>query len=163
MPGFWKQLRRSVDPRFHGVDSTLIERGIRGTAVIKAIEETNLLVGNTGHEQAVFQMSLRVSVPGHEPYDVDHRQTGGALVGAEVTVLVDPQNPQNLFVDWEASAEALRLRDVEVQMEGTGLPQPTSPPPPPGASPREYFDWQLRQGYITQEQYDMIVPNLPDR
>ena len=162
MPGFWKQLRRSIEVSSTGVDSSLRESGIRGTAVINTVEETNSYVGSSGNEQAIFEMSLHVSVPGREPYDVVHRQIGNALVGTSVTVFVDPDNPHNLFIDWEASSDAIRLKEVQHQFEGTSMPAPTAPPPPAGSRPRAYFDWQLQQGLITQEQYDVIVPNLPD-
>jgi hypothetical protein len=150
MPAFWKALKKSIT----GVDSSLAERGIPGTAIVNAVEETYWEVG-TGSRRPILEFSLRITVPGRDPYEVIHRQEGNALVGTQLHVFVDPENEQNVLIDWEASDEAVRQQQLKLQMANVDLPPAT-------ATPRENLDYQLRKGYITQAQYEAILENNPD-
>ena len=154
MRRFLRKLERSVT----GVDADLANSGVRGTAVIRAIEETNQRIGDPGGGRGrdIFQFLLLVTVPDREPYEVVHRQDGGAPLETEVVVYVDPQDPHSLFIDWDASAPAVSRAQVAQQMAGVDMP------PSAGASPRDIWEWQLRNGYITQAEYDYFRKNNPD-
>lgn len=74
--------------------------GRDGTATITAIRDT----GMTVNDNPSIEMDLQVQVAGEPPYPVTHRQVVSRLAvanfqpGAQVSVKVDPQNPESLLV-----------------------------------------------------------------
>jgi hypothetical protein len=74
--------------------------GQDGTATITAVRDT----GMTVNDNPSIEMDLQVQVAGAPPYPVTHQQVVSRLAianfqpGANVTVKVDPANPQSLIV-----------------------------------------------------------------
>jgi hypothetical protein len=66
MGGFLGRTRKALSDL--EVDSSLHERGVAGTAVVDSVKETNTRI----NEAWVHKYALRVSVPGREPYEVEH-------------------------------------------------------------------------------------------
>lgn len=81
----------------------LIENGILGTAKILGYEET----GQTVNDTPKIELQLEIKTPQHAAYKLTHDEYISILylsklaIGKEVPVLVDPQNPENIFLDLE--------------------------------------------------------------
>ena len=86
----------------HG-DPRLLERGIRGTALILAAKETNTQVqeGDFAWQAPfIWKYHLRVSLPGRDPYETDCSICAADLpVGNTVNVAVAPHNHKRVTID----------------------------------------------------------------
>ena len=101
-------------------DESLYERGLDGTAVITAVKRSLVSAGgDEGSSDRIYKYDLRVTVPGRDPYDVSHSETGHGEEGATVPVKVDPDDPENLLIDWDsvhadAAVERQQVVDANV-------------------------------------------------
>ena len=101
--GLFKKAKRWADA---GEDWGLLKNGVAGTAVITAATKTNRRTSSdgTGEGQRGYELGLRVSIPGREPYDAEHKQWtfdhNPPHEGMGVNVKVNPEDPQVLVVDW---------------------------------------------------------------
>ena len=83
-------------------DERIRREGIAGSATITDIAETNMTI----NDRPVLGLSLNVTVPGRSPYAVQKRITmpwnamGRIAVGATVPVMVDPNDPDDIVIDW---------------------------------------------------------------
>ncbi len=81
-------------------DKRMREKGVHGRAVVRSYKESNLAVDGITR----FDLVLEVEVAGREPYVV--RQSDyvphpwAVTTGADLPVFVDPQNPNDVMVDW---------------------------------------------------------------
>jgi hypothetical protein len=86
-----------------GEDPKLLQHGLAGTAVVQAATNTGIGT-NENADQPIYELRLRVSIPGREEYEAEHRQwTFGSAppaVGDVVSVKVDPKQAERLVVDW---------------------------------------------------------------
>ena len=74
-------------------DTSLFERGIAGTAVVNSVKKSVWSKGQDDDStERIYKFSLTVTVPGREPYDVDHSETVSAEEGQTVNVKVDPDD-----------------------------------------------------------------------
>ena len=84
-------------------DRRLIKRGIQGTARVLAVQRTSTVIqaGEFGWEAPrVYKYGLRVTVPGHPPYDTTCRIcASGIAEGATVRVAVSPHNKKRVAID----------------------------------------------------------------
>lgn len=100
---FKNRVRKAFSDRSR--DESLKERGVAGTALVNSVKRSHVSTGDDG-DSPIYKYELRVTVPGREPYDVAHSETGHAEAGATVPVMVDPDDPENLLIDWrQARAE----------------------------------------------------------
>ena len=82
--------------------ATLREAGLRGEAVVLAMEET----GGSFNKRAEVDLELEIRVQGREPYRVKQRHLvpGTRLsrlrVGEALPVTVDPAIAERLLIDW---------------------------------------------------------------
>jgi hypothetical protein len=87
----------------------ILAKGVDGTAIIQSLT----FGGRANTYHSLVLMELEVHVPGGEPYEVDTGEyvtaagQGSLAPGNELVVKVDPDDPQKVAVDWDAS---LRLR-----------------------------------------------------
>jgi hypothetical protein len=88
----------------------VLRQGIRGTATVLGMEQTGVYV----NEQPQVRLRLRVEAPGMAPYEVERSEIVpmlalGALSNGQLSVAIDPQDPQNVVVDWGAVAAPMTL------------------------------------------------------
>ena len=101
---FKNRVRKALSDRSR--DESLAERGVAGTALVKSVKRSLVSKGDEDDSEPIYKYQLQVTVPGREPYDVAHSETGHAESGATVPVMVDPDDPENLLIDWrQARAE----------------------------------------------------------
>ncbi len=80
----------------------LLQTGEQGTAVIAEVSETGLTINN----EPVFAFELDVDVSGRARYRVEVKQrtprmaVGAVLPGSTLNVAVDPNDPNNVAIDW---------------------------------------------------------------
>jgi len=90
------RVQRSGDPR-------LLRRGVRGTALVLAAKQTNTVIQEgdfTWQAPFVWKYHLRVSLPGHGPYETDTSICVANLdVGSTVNVAVAPHNHKRVTID----------------------------------------------------------------
>lgn len=121
--------------------STLGTGGMRGgtpgTAVITGMGQTGMMVNNL--PQLTFE--LQVQLPGQLPYQADVRQTvphavlGMLAPGRTVAVVVDPNKPAKVKIDFQGTANLSAVAAVPgaSSYAMAGAPAPVAPPPVPGA------------------------------
>jgi hypothetical protein len=101
----------------------LLRDGIRGKAKVEHVEENrfslelnirrgkvdDVLSGETSPIRK--KLTLRVEVPGRNPYTVKTKvavpvmKASWVFVGSTVEVLVDPEDPERVAIDWEGDHE----------------------------------------------------------
>ena len=101
--GLFDKFKRSLGYQ----DEGLRETGIRGTGKVLSGERM-LLSDDDGHH--VYNMTLLVTVPGEQPYEVTYKIEDGFAEGSEYPVYVDPKDRTKMFVD---SASPARERVTE--------------------------------------------------
>lgn len=79
----------------------LTREGLRGTARIVWVQSTNVMV----NRRPQVRLGLQVQLPGKAPYAFEHVEVlpfagYGVAPDRVVAVLVDPNNPQSLMIDW---------------------------------------------------------------
>jgi hypothetical protein len=101
----------------------LLKDGVRGEATVQHVEESrfgmevNVRRGKvddilSGEESPIRkQLTLLVEVPGRNPYTVVRKvsvpvtKTSWVFAGSTVSVLVDPNDPENVAIDWHGEHE----------------------------------------------------------
>lgn len=89
----------------------LLREGIPGQATILSIEGGNMVINNINY---LMTFQLLVSIPGRQPYQVEHKQLvpifaiASLPIGASVPVMVDRANPDKLTIDLAGEASAMR-------------------------------------------------------
>jgi hypothetical protein len=101
----------------------LLEHGIRGKAKVEHVEEgrwsmeVNVRKGKvdevlSGEESPIRKkLTLLVEVPGRNPYTVVTKvavpvtKASWVFAGSTVEVLIDPQDPERLAIDWNGARE----------------------------------------------------------
>jgi hypothetical protein len=104
-------------------DEELLQQGIRGHATVLHVKapmmDTEMSVSKKKFEEMLRgdvtpvrrKVQLKVEVPGREAYEVETKlnipmmRSGKLAAGAGLTVLVDPDDPKHLAVDWSAGVE----------------------------------------------------------
>ncbi len=86
--------------------------GVPGRAILLTVEDTGMTVGGTtlaaALENPVADLELEVTYGDSEPYQLTVRQmvprldVARLVPGTELPVLVDPSDPQQVLVDWDA-------------------------------------------------------------
>jgi hypothetical protein len=170
-----------------GRKKKLSDVGVPGTAVI--VHEDNLdrssdddsILTELGMGSWSFRMALEVHVDGRAPYTVNQKvkvpaKAGGdAGPGVELPVLVDPDEPQRIQIDWDqfladggkeklqaAYQRKREARSREVaEAAGVDLSDPYGEPPA-NASPREMLEWQREKGILDEATYQAILANNPN-
>jgi len=80
----------------------MIEFGRRGTAAVLSFRTTGSELDN----MIQVELELRVNAAGMPPYGISHREfvspanLSGLQVGAQIPVLVDPEDRNKLMIDW---------------------------------------------------------------
>jgi hypothetical protein len=84
-------------------DRRLLKRGKAGTAVVLSANKTNEVIQSGGfawEAPRVYKYRLRVTVPGHHPYETDCRICAtGIRPGTVVNVAVSPLNRKRVTID----------------------------------------------------------------
>jgi hypothetical protein len=94
----------------YGDTGRLTQIGVRGRATIHSVTDT----GATINENPIVQMSMTVTMDGGGSYDCTVKQpiqrlhVGMIRPGANLPVLVDPQDRERLVIDPAAPAEAVQ-------------------------------------------------------
>jgi hypothetical protein len=128
---FGLRMRRSA------ADADRITRtGLAGTAQITSLSQT----GMSMNDQPQIAMELLVTVPGRAPYQARRQEfvplilLGRLGSGMPLPVRVDPNDPQRVIVDWQASGTAPlgpttsaggqteTLAQVQAALTASGLP-----------------------------------------
>ncbi len=150
-------------------DETLHDRGLDGTAVITSVKKSLVSAGgDEGSSDAIYKYELRVTVSGRDPYDVSHSETGRGETGETVPVKVDPDDPENLLIDWgTARAAAAAERQQAVDANVAAVETMFSPAslaaddaalePIEGITLERYAELaaaRMKQGIATEEQQD---------
>ena len=124
----------------------LLADGLRGKATVEHVEEgrfgleMNVRRGKvddilSGESSPIRkQLTLRVELPGREPYTVVTKmsvpvtKTSWVFAGSTVEVLVDPKDPERVAIDWQgahergSAADAIMDSPAAVElMKGMGL------------------------------------------
>ena len=110
-------------------DRRLLKRGIQGTAQVLSAQRTNTVIqaGEFGWEAPrVYKYGLRVTIPGHAPYDTTCRIcASGIAEGSTVRVAVSAHNKKRVTIDvgqgghrGPAGAGAVSSRPVRVLTAG---------------------------------------------
>jgi hypothetical protein len=91
----------------HSRDESLLTRGVVGKATILAVKSGWMKTETNSGTNTVYKYRLRVTLDGQAPYEVDHSEDEKwAEQGQEITVRVDPDDPENLLIDWGAMTAA---------------------------------------------------------
>jgi hypothetical protein len=75
------------------------ENGIPGIATVLSVEDTGTCINNCPQ----IELHLEISIPGHKPYNVIHKQCFSPLIlaqfqrGSTIPVLVDPKKPKRII------------------------------------------------------------------
>jgi hypothetical protein len=91
-----------------GRTQRVISAGTPGVATITGLTQTGLFV----NENPQVELQLQVQVPGHPPYPVTRKEIVPLILlgrlnnGQPLAVKVDPADPNDVIVDWEAPAPA---------------------------------------------------------
>lgn len=104
-------------------DKNLQEHGVRGTGYIEHVEQPRFgmeMTAGRGSAETMLsgeetpfkkKMRMRIEVPGREPYvltetfPVPMMKSGMVAAGSTVGMLVDPDNPKRVAIDWSAPIE----------------------------------------------------------
>ena len=84
-------------------DETLLSRGIPGSAEVLDVKKSAVKTESTRGSSSIYKYKLRVTIAGREQYEASHSENRQAQAGATVAVKVDPDDPENLLIDWSAS------------------------------------------------------------
>ncbi|MEZ4595644.1 MAG: hypothetical protein R3C32_01745 [Chloroflexota bacterium] len=118
----------------------LLREGIPGQATILSIEGGNMVINNINY---LMTFQLLVSIPGRQPYQVEHKQLvpifaiASLPIGASVPVMVDRANPDKLTIDLAGEASAMRRRPLPSvpPMARRASPPRSCPTPSPRCAP----------------------------
>jgi Protein of unknown function (DUF3592) len=83
----------------------IVRSGLQGTAQVTSLSQT----GMTLNDQPQIEMELLVTVPGRAPYTARRKEfvplilLGRLGSGMPLPVRVDPADPQQVIIDWQAS------------------------------------------------------------
>ena len=108
----------------------VITTGIPAVATITGLTQTGLFV----NENPQVELQLQVQVPGRPPYPATRKDIvplillGRLNIGQPLAVKVDPANPGDVVVDWEAPAPT-----AEATGGWWGTPQPVTAGVSPGS------------------------------
>ena len=89
--------------------SRLITSGTPGTATITGLTQTGMFL----NENPQVEMDLMIQVPGRPPYPAKRKQFVPLILlsrlssGEPLAVKVDPADPSNVVIDWDAPAAAV--------------------------------------------------------
>jgi hypothetical protein len=81
-------------------DDNFLMNAIHGEAIILSREQTGMYLNN----QPQLRFQLKVSLPGQEPYQIEHKQVlnlldlGSFSNGAKIQVLVDPRDIKKIKI-----------------------------------------------------------------
>lgn len=81
-------------------ESSLINDGIKGEAKILSIKQT----GWNRNDLPQIKFILMITIPGEEPYQLEHKEyvnlldVKNATEGAIIQVMVEPNNPKNILL-----------------------------------------------------------------
>ena len=126
------RVRRSADNA-----DRILRTGIDGTATITALTQT----GVSMNDNPQVEIGLSVRLPGKEPYAASRREFVPLILlarltpGASLPVTVDPNDPQQVMIDWSGSSTQSAavagpagagvdetLADVHLALAESGLP-----------------------------------------
>ncbi|MFJ4650300.1 SHOCT domain-containing protein [Nocardia sp. NPDC088792] len=84
-------------------DKRLLKRGIHGTAVVLSAHETNTMIGGAPDigrfGKMVYRYRLRVTLPGHHPYETTCRITTSTIrEGQTVEIYAAPHNRKRVTI-----------------------------------------------------------------
>jgi hypothetical protein len=119
----------------------LEERGVPAVAVIQGVRDTGMSIGGDTPRFFVADLTLEVHVEGQPPYQVVHRQRiprlqiGQVVPGAQISVMVDPEDPNTLMVTEEALNQKVPMVQWSVPptigtTPAVGVTPAVTPPPP---------------------------------
>lgn len=143
--------------------------GLTGTATITSMTQTGMYL----NENPQVKMDLLVQVPGRAPYQATRKEfiplilLGRLSSGAPLAVKVDPNDPQDVVIDWENPAPAVVAAPEQgwwaqgqgsapgvttittppvvtiggVQVSGPGAPAVPATPGAPSGMPSAPFTW----------------------
>lgn len=90
-------------------NADLAETGIEGTASILSVTDTGRTIGLTSvdgysktSESELYDVRARITLPGRDPYEVEHRTTQAPTAGSDVTCFVDPDDDQRVHYQEQA-------------------------------------------------------------
>ena len=163
---FKNRVRKAFSSRSR--DESLIQRDIAGTAVVNSVKRSLVSSGEGSDSEPIYKYELRVTVPGQEPYDVAHSETGRTKAGETVAVKVDPDDPENLVIDWGQVKAATTAKWTQVTQQNEARIQSMVAPtlasagevalePIAGITLERYAELsaaRVKQGIATQEQQD---------
>jgi hypothetical protein len=100
------RMRETYD-RMSGDEDSLRETGIAGTAEILGIADTGKAIGVESHGQdSIYRVHVRVTIPGKEPYELQHETVNPPHNAKTVPCFVHPDDPKRIYLDREAGAAA---------------------------------------------------------
>jgi hypothetical protein len=100
------RLRDTYD-RLSGDEEGLRESGIAGTAEILGIEDTGKAIGVESHGQdSIYRVHVRVTIPGKEPYELQHETVNPPYNAKTVPCFVHPDDHKRIYLDRDAGAAA---------------------------------------------------------
>jgi hypothetical protein len=106
MDRIFGRLRETYD-RMSGDEEGLRETGIAGTAEILGIEDTGKAIGVESHGQdAIYRVHVQVTIPGKEPYELQHETVNPPHNAKTVPCFVHPDDPTRIYLDREAGVAA---------------------------------------------------------
>jgi hypothetical protein len=90
--------------------AALLLDGIPGSATVLSVEQTGVYI----NQQPQVRLRMRVEAPGVEPYEVERSEVVpimalGAISGGQLSVAIDPEDPDNVAVDWSTVAAPMTL------------------------------------------------------
>jgi hypothetical protein len=98
------------------------QTGIAGTATVVGLTQTGLFV----NENPQVEVDMLVQTPGRAPYQATRKEIvplillGRLSNGAPLPVKVDPADPSNVIIDWDAPAAAISFTGPGVTSAGPG-------------------------------------------
>jgi hypothetical protein len=117
----WRAHRRAAEAR--RIDQT----GMPGQASITGMTQTGVYV----NEQPQIALELMVEIPGRPAYPAGYRGIiplmllGRLNTGMPLAVKVDPADPQNLVIDWDAAPPSLAQQRWGAALQPPGWPATT--------------------------------------
>ena len=100
-------------------DESLLTRGRSGTAEVLSVKRGWVKTETNSGSESIYKYRLRVTVDGQAPYETPHSENERAEAGTTVAVKVDPDDPENLLIDWGVMAqqqrEAVQARVASVE------------------------------------------------
>lgn len=143
-------------------DESLRTRGRSGTAEVLSVKRGLVKTETNSGSGSIYKYRLRVTVEGQPPYETGHSEKEQADAGTTVAVKVDPDDPENLLIDWGAmvdqrrEAVQARVDSVESMFDQTTLDTgDASLQPIDGINLERYAELsasRVKQGIATDEQ-----------